>query len=107
MCGGLALITCVLLCKSFGLIGSIFTLITLLFTWCIPMESVPGYKGLLKNSMGIYILHPMMLYILFYFYKSTINVYLYTASAIIVVTILSFLVCALLRYLKLAVLFGE
>lgn len=49
------------------------------------------YKMIQKNSFGIYLLHPMIIYVLFYFFR-TVNPYLFCVVVLVVTFIVSYLV---------------
>ncbi len=66
------------------------------------------YKMLKKNSFGIYLFHPMMIYTLFYFLgEYNISPYLLTIGVVIVSIIASILITELIRKLRLGVVIGE
>ncbi len=100
-------ISCLLLFISLGVTGSVCLLISLLLALLIPLEAIPGFQQIKLNSMGIYILHPMMLYTIFNHYIISFSPFLFVSFAIVLVTLLSLFGSILLRKCKLAFLLGE
>lgn len=66
------------------------------------------YKVIEKNSMGIYLFHPMIIYMLFYYFKKNCNNYPIISSIIIfgISTLLSLLLSKIVRKLKMEWLIG-
>lgn len=64
------------------------------------------YKMIQKNSFGIYLIHPMIIYALFYFFK-IVNPYLFCAVVLVVTFIVSYLATEILRAMKLKWVLGE
>lgn len=64
------------------------------------------YKVLQKNSFGIYLLHPMIIYVLFYFFR-TVNPYLFCIVVLGVTFTMSYFVTEMLRSMKLKWVLGE
>lgn len=66
------------------------------------------YKVLSKNGFGIYLFHPMIIYIIFYIFRSVkISPVLLTAFAVATSYVLSVCVSCLLRKVKLGFIIGE
>ena len=57
--------------------------------------------------MGIYIIHPMMLYVIYYYYSSSINPIMFTSISIVVVIFICILICRCIQRMKLSFLLGE
>lgn len=90
-----------------GLDGSVSLIVVLILCLFIPFEKIIVFTALMKNALGIYILHPIMLYVIFYFYNSSFNPYLFCVLAIAVVTELSYICCGILHKFKFDILLGE
>ena len=73
----------------------------------IPLNHIHGFDIVKKNGMGIYLLHPMLLYMLYYCYDESFNPYLFCVCSVILVLILSYFMCMILKALKLNILLGE
>lgn len=72
------------------------------------LEEKPIYQRFKKDSFGVYLLHPMLLYLLFYFCRnSTINPYLLSAVSFVGIYTLTMLMTELIRKLHLGVIIGE
>lgn len=66
------------------------------------------YKGIKRNSYGIYLFHPMIIYILFFYLGNCdISPYLLCTFVIIVSFGASYLFTVILRKIKLGILIGE
>lgn len=59
------------------------------------------------NSIGIYLFHPMIIYLLFYTLQSRYNSYLTTISIFSISLLLSIAFTKLAKVLKLNIIFGE
>lgn len=66
------------------------------------------YKVIEKNSMGIYLFHPMIIYLLFYYFKKNCNNYPIISCIIIfgISTLLSLLLSKIVRKLRMEWLIG-
>lgn len=66
------------------------------------------YKAIEKNSFGIYLFHPMIIYVFYYFLGGeNISPYVLTIIVFVITMLLSNLFTLLIRYLKLNILIGE
>lgn len=96
--------------KIFSFIG---ILMALGISFCIvnfgeKILNTALYKNLKKNSFGIYLFHPLIIYTLFYFFgQYDINPYLLTLVAIVTSIFGSVLITELLRKLHLKIVIGE
>lgn len=65
-------------------------------------------KSIVKNSFGIYLFHPIIIYALYYYYgDSQHNVYLFASCVSIISFLISYLLTEAMRKAKLQVLIGE
>lgn len=66
------------------------------------------YDVLLKDSFGIYLFHPMIVYVLFYFFgKYNSNPFLFCVIVFIIAIIVSDVLTKLIRALKIGIIIGE
>lgn len=88
----------------------------LIFTWIIALidehieiiKETKIYKLLDKNGFGIYLFHPMIIYILFYYLGNyRINPILLSLFIVIVTYIISILLTTIVRKIKLQFIIGE
>lgn len=93
----------VFILKGIGVIG----ILSALATCMLPIDKIPGFNEIKKNGMGLYILHPMLLYVVFYFYEIQFNPYIYTIIALVIVYIISYLGCLAVKSCHLSMLLGE
>lgn len=87
--------------------GSLFYLIAyqLLST---KFTKTKFYKTISKSSYGLYLFHPMIIYLVFYYTKNIlINPFLLVAIACVISITLSLLFIKLFRFLNLYILIGE
>ena len=71
-------------------------------------ESSRLFRGLKKNSLGIYLFHPMVIYVLFYLFgQAQINPYCLCLGIAAVSFALSVGLTELVRKLHLGILIGE
>jgi len=72
------------------------------------LEEKPFYRRLKKDSFGVYLLHPMLLYLLFYYFRnSPVNPYLLSVLSFVGIYALTMLLTELIRKLHLGVIIGE
>ena len=106
----LLLVGVIIICYSLGLIGSISIVVFCSLLCLLKIERLPFFNVVKTFGMGIYILHPMMLYVIYYYYPSMTNSYytiLYTIGSVLIVMWVSILVCKLIKRFKLSFLLGE
>lgn len=105
--GGYVMVACfiilVLMLRAIGVIA----LLSACATCMLPIDKCPGFNAIKKYGMGLYILHPMLLYIVFYFYETRYNPYIYTIIALVVVSFISYFGCLAIKSSHLSMLLGE
>lgn len=66
------------------------------------------YNTMKKNTFGVYLFHPMIIYVLFYFWKnSTLNPILLCSIIILSSYLLSHIITNFIRTIKLGIIIGE
>lgn len=66
------------------------------------------YLLLKRDSFGIYLLHPMMIYLIYYFFReSTVNPYIISSLTFVAVYLASIMLTEIIRKLGLGVVIGE
>lgn len=101
------IISTLYVCFSLGIIGFISIATFCCFIYFMKMEKLPLFYVIKKYGMGIYILHPMMFYAIYYYYPSTMNPVLFTSISIVVVIFICVLICRCINHMKLSYLLGE
>lgn len=99
--------------KYIYLVSSVLVaLIGIIFCYSVVANMGTGivqtriYKGIQKNSFGIYLFYPMMIYVVFYLFKE-VNPYIFCIIVFGVVFFGSYIMTELFRVLKLGWIFGE
>lgn len=92
---------------SLGVIGAVSAVVFCFLMGVLRIEDTPPFSVVKAYGMGIYILHPMMLYVIYYYYPSSMNPYLYTIFSILMVMFVSILLCKLIKRINLSFLLGE
>jgi fucose 4-O-acetylase-like acetyltransferase len=100
------IINTISLCSAvFGMI-SVYSIINMLFNTNIFNAKL--YKELKRNSFGIYLFHPMIIYIMFYYLgNKNINPFLLTGLVFVITMILSDLFTRFVRNISLGIIIGE
>ena len=94
------------LCSAMFGIATIYSIVNMILNTNISSNKL--YKELKKNSFGIYLFHPMIIYVLFYCLGSKdINPFLLTGIVFIISMILSDLFTRCMRKIKLGIILGE
>lgn len=95
------------------ILNNIIGLISVLFIFTkIPIDNKllqnKVYKSLKLNSMGIYLFHPMIIYVLFY-YLGNYNINPYTLTGIIIITsfTISYVMTVSIKRIKLSFILGD
>lgn len=97
-------IICSLLCAFLGIAACIL----LSGHFSEPLKNIALFQSIQGTSMGIYLFHPMLIYIMFYFIQDmNINAYVITGACFILVMIFSHYLTKLFRKLGLKALLGE
>ena len=89
--------------------GSILFIFAVSMPIGIPcLEGHASYALLKKDSFGIYLLHPMMIYLIFYAFRdSTVNPYLISIVTFAAVYSVSIVVTEIIRRMNLGIIIGE
>lgn len=86
----------------------VFSLVIYIEMYIHSFAECKLYKVIEKNGFGIYLLHPMLIYIIFYFGKDMdINPFIFTILTTVSVFIISILFTYIIRILKLKFIIGE
>lgn len=88
---------------------------SILFIFAVSMPiGIPGLEGhasyalLKKDSFGIYLFHPMMIYLIFYAFRdSTVNPYLISTVTFAAVYSVSIVMTEIIRRMNLGIIIGE
>lgn len=93
-----------LICGGAGIIMSYF-----IMQWAgVKVNRMKWYLTLSRDSFGIYLIHPMLIYIVYYFCGSwQMNSYIFAVGLLVIVILVSGLLAEILRKLHLQVILGE
>lgn len=85
------------------------SLMILLFSMTFGKQDLPSFiNHIAKNSYGIYLFHPMIIYILFHYtYRLNISPFILCFSIFVISFILSYLLTLIVRKIKIGFIIGE
>lgn len=93
-----------LLCAFLGIAACIL----LIEHFADYLNSLSLFQKIQNTSMGIYLFHPMLIYIMFYFiHDIDLNPYMVTFACFIITMLLSYFLTKLMRFLHLKTILGE
>lgn len=100
--------------KSGGIYGIFFAVLGIIMSYCIGAKLVRYiskfrlYAQLQDTGIGVYLFHPMIIYICFYHIKSVpVNPYVSCAAVFVFSIALSYILTKIIKKLHLSVLIGE
>ena len=94
------------LCSAMFGIVTVYSIVNMILNTNISNNKL--YKELKKNSFGIYLFHPMIIYVMFYYLgNKNINPFLLTGILFVIAMILSDVFVRCVRKVKLGIIIGE
>lgn len=100
--------------KNGGIYDIVFAVLGIIMSYCIGTKSIEHiskfrlYAQLQDTSMGIYLFHPMIIYICFYHIKNIpVNPYVSCVTVFVFALALSYILTKIIKKLHLSVFIGE